>query len=1004
MTHASRRLITARVTNASLVFLLACVYLGPADDVQADLEFIRSRTAEEENVIIIGDPNCRTGCTGNAIDPVEFDNSRLASRRSSMDIITSSRGKSLLRFTGEEGLVILNGRSIGDPNGSFTFMSPASGRSVIDLCLCSFPLVSYISDFTVLPLFTGSDHLPIQVSVDCPDLMFSVVHPKSHCKFNYSLSPEYNSILHGRLLSTTQDSDCLSEVLARAISDAARELGMIRVVRQSAHPPWYNSDCRLAKSATRSALRRCQLRLFSPEAFSAYEAAKSNMICTLADAETAYNKSLLVQLRAANSSAEWWATIRKINYAPRTGSTQLTVPAVTSHFHELFNKFPPSVCSILPTPRVPRLDDPITMGELDAVLDSLKRNKAPGPDGLGNEFLMALDGPNRHWLLGLFNRILDSGECPSSWGNVNITLLHKKGDASDPSNHRGIALMNSGTKAFTGVLTRRLATWAEDNGLLPEIQSGFRQERGCVDNLFVLSSIIEDKLRRPGGKLYTLFLDFKQAFDGVDHRLLWQKLSSIGVSCNFVNVIRSLYSSATVNILLPHDQSPPIPVTNGVLQGDTLSPLLFALFLHDIETYLQSHCPQLHGVSITQTCSILGLLYADDYVHLSHSPVHLQLALRTLHSYAIDNGLVINSEKSKVMVFRRSGRLPRGTSFFLGDSEIEVVNKYKYLGVWFTTRGGFGMQAAEVVYRAERAGASVRGLINRIGLFQSDMVSTLASTKIISVLMHGAEIWGLGLHHSLQLPVLRFLKRLLFLHRSTPNHILNTEFGIPPIKAQIEGRALSWLKKVAAMDVSRLPRICVERQVTQLTHFPATDSWLSRILGALGHAVNPQDLSHWHLIDWASLKEAHIVSTRRESSEANGTLSLLSSHCPMYRCLDSRSQFVEGSPLATFRLIMQIRLLNVRFPSLAWDRQRVKFTPDAPCPLCNSGALDSPVHLILDCPVLAGYRPTTLALSARVDGPETARLAAVLNDRSALLGLAVYVATAIRLRLLPDLV
>ena len=59
MRHSSRRLIVARLTVDSVVFLLACLYLGPDDDVTLGLELLDTHTAGKDEIIEVGDLNCR---------------------------------------------------------------------------------------------------------------------------------------------------------------------------------------------------------------------------------------------------------------------------------------------------------------------------------------------------------------------------------------------------------------------------------------------------------------------------------------------------------------------------------------------------------------------------------------------------------------------------------------------------------------------------------------------------------------------------------------------------------------------------------------------------------------------------------------------------------------------------------------------------------------------------------------------------------------------------------
>ena len=99
-----------------------------------------------------------------------------------------------------------------------------------------------------------------------------------------------------------------------------------------------------------------------------------------------------------------------------------------------------------------------------------------------------------------------------------MTMLHKKGSQNDPETYRGIALINSCAKLFTLVLLERMTVHCENNNILPERQAGFRRLRSCTDNIFILNSIIQIHLRL---KVFVAFVDFKSAFDTINHNLLW---------------------------------------------------------------------------------------------------------------------------------------------------------------------------------------------------------------------------------------------------------------------------------------------------------------------------------------------------------------------------------------------------------------------------------------------------------------------------------------------------
>jgi len=110
----------------------------------------------------------------------------------------------------------------------------------------------------------------------------------------------------------------------------------------------------------------------------------------------------------------------------------------------------------------------------------------------------------------------------------------------------------------------------------------------------------------------------------------------------------------------------------------TQSPPVFPFF-NDITDSLPSDI---------QICgwAIKALLYADDIVLLAESPVELQTMINALHKYCLLWGLLVNTEKSKVLIFKRHWRrLPQNEKWSLGSIQLEIVKSYKYLGSRFTT-------------------------------------------------------------------------------------------------------------------------------------------------------------------------------------------------------------------------------------------------------------------------------------------------------------------------------
>ena len=137
----------------------------------------------------------------------------------------------------------------------------------------------------------------------------------------------------------------------------------------------------------------------------------------------------------------------------------------------------------------------------------------------------------------------------------------------------------------------------------------------------------------------------------------------------------------------------------GVRQGECLSLLIFSLFLNDIEE--QFFHSGVEGLDL-DLFKISMLLYADIVV-FSNNAEQLQSRLDVLSGYCSRWKLKVNISKTKIMIFRKRGILPRNLSFTYDGEPLEIVKSFKYLGIVFTTGGSFSKTQSILAGQAEKA-------------------------------------------------------------------------------------------------------------------------------------------------------------------------------------------------------------------------------------------------------------------------------------------------------------
>ena len=150
-----------------------------------------------------------------------------------------------------------------------------------------------------------------------------------------------------------------------------------------------------------------------------------------------------------------------------------------------------------------------------------------------------------------------------------------------------------------------------------------------------------------GQPLYICFVDFSKAFDLVNRDILFYKIMKGGWKGNVIDTLRNLYSKTKFRVKHCGFLSKAFENNIGVNQGGIASGLLFRKFMADLCNYLHTEFGVLLGDLI-----ILHLLWADDLILISNSPVGLQKQLNGLEKFCSENHTIVNSMKTKCMAYK----------------------------------------------------------------------------------------------------------------------------------------------------------------------------------------------------------------------------------------------------------------------------------------------------------------------------------------------------------------
>ncbi|PZC79969.1 hypothetical protein B5X24_HaOG215559 [Helicoverpa armigera] len=371
---------------------------------------------------------------------------------------------------------------------------------------------------------------------------------------------------------------------------------------------------------------------------------------------------------------------------------------------------------------------PILEDEIIKAIETQKKNKAPGPDGINNELLSDCKSAIAPLLKYVFNDVVDTEKIPTQWTTSTIILLHKKGDRDEINNYRPISLMSNIYKIFAKVILWRITRTLDENQ--PKEQAGFRAGYSTLDHVHTVRQIFQ-KTKEFNMPFYCCFIDFNKAFDSIEHENIWSCLKIQGVEHKYIRIIKNVYTNSTAKIRL-EKEGKEIKIYRGVRQGDPLSPKLFTAVLEGVFRKLDWNQ---YGLNINGEL-LSHLRFADDIILFAKTKDHLQSMLKDLETESNKVGLTMNVTKTKAMTNASEEEI------IINGKSIEFVKEYTYLGQQISVTD---MMSKEIDTRIAQAWKCYWGFkdIMKNTEIKMNIKAKLYNTCVLPVLTYGCQTWAL---------------------------------------------------------------------------------------------------------------------------------------------------------------------------------------------------------------------------------------------------------------------
>ena len=331
----------------------------------------------------------------------------------------------------------------------------------------------------------------------------------------------------------------------------------------------------------------------------------------------------------------------------------------------------------------------LTETEVFKLTKSINTSKSSGLDNISSTVIKVAFQALSPEVTFMYNLSIADAHFPEDWKKALVIPIPKQGNLTKVQNYRPISLLPLPGKVLEKLIHQQLSLFFKENSLLADEQHGFRRNHSTIHAISQVTDYINTKMDARLA-IPAVFIDFRKAFDCVQHSVLLGKLRNMGLGEIVIDWIRSYLSNRQQRVFANDTYSTYQNVTQGVPQGSVLGPLFYIVYANDL-------------AKAVKNCKIA--MYADDTVlytsnkDFGTSVRHLQEDIDSLNVWCGANGINANTDKTKVMIFGTKCTLGKLAPFELkfGTDVLQLVSSYKYLGLTLDGQLNYNLHISKVV-------------------------------------------------------------------------------------------------------------------------------------------------------------------------------------------------------------------------------------------------------------------------------------------------------------------
>ena len=279
--------------------------------------------------------------------------------------------------------------------------------------------------------------------------------------------------------------------------------------------------------------------------------------------------------------------------------------------------------------------------DIISAIDEIDPESATSDGDIPAKILKFCKRPLSHALFKLWKCSYEVGKIPQVYKEQFITPVYKKGNKTEPANYRPVSLTSHVIKVFERIIRKNLVDFLEKNNLFSSKQHGFRKGRSCLTQLlqhmdFLFQNYLDNS------ETDVIYLDYAKAFDKVDHSILLEKMKAYGIEGKVYTWIEQFLCGRTQTVIVDGKKSVTLPVLSGVPQGTVLGPILFLLYVNDLETKIKN----------SKMSSFADDTRISKKISTQEDCVLLQQDLENVIVWSEENNMQLHEDKFELICYR----------------------------------------------------------------------------------------------------------------------------------------------------------------------------------------------------------------------------------------------------------------------------------------------------------------------------------------------------------------